>query len=194
MTKVQSYYIIAGWAEGSKLSFGMGRELEKRGLVKAKKVGQANIIIGHSAGCYMLPHKVSAQVIFLIGAPYWPGRSIVRRVFNNVVTDAPAQIKSWDSWRFLHNRLWNTAYIMARPFRTIKAWRSLRRMLVGLHDDSKIIIIRSSQDSFCSPDVRLLADECENVSFREVEGLHEDCWHNPGLYVDLIIKELLLPR
>jgi hypothetical protein len=185
-----SYYIIPGWSEGHWQAKRLARELEKRGVIKARKARQADIIIGHSAGCYMLPHKVKAKRIFLIGPPYWPGRSIVSRTFRNVIIDAPAQLKSWGWARFCLNRLWNGAYILIRPFRTINAWRSLRGILIGLHDESKIILIRSSKDCFCSPEAAQLAREYTNVTFREVPGLHEDCWHHPRPYVDLIIKEL----
>lgn len=190
MSNLPSYYIITGWAEGGRHSRLLGKELEKQGLIRARKAKRADIIVAHSAGCYMVPHKVQAKTIFLIGAPYWPGRPIGRRIFDNVITDAPVQMRSWGLLGFIRNRLWNTVYIIARPFRTITAWRSLRRMLVGLHNDSKIIIVRSSLDCFCTPDIRSLARSYENVSFKEVKGLHEDCWHDPGPYIDLILKEL----
>lgn len=189
MSKVRSYYIITGWAEGRWHSRRFGQELEKRGLVKAPSAAKADIIIGHSAGCYMLPSKIKAETVVLINPPYWPGKSMVVRIFNNSIVGAPAQIRNWGLWWFVRKRFWNGASTILRPLRIIKIWRSLQTMLVGLHD-SHIVIVRSSLDVFCSPDVHLLSRDYKNVSIREMKGLHEDCWHNPAPYIDLLLKEL----
>jgi hypothetical protein len=63
--------IIYGWTGGSWSTRQFRGELQKAGFKVISNREKANIIIAHSAGCYRVPNKASAQFILLIHRFMW---------------------------------------------------------------------------------------------------------------------------
>lgn len=183
-------YILPGWSEGPKLTKRLRRELKKAGFKISKKIELAEIIITHSAGCHILPTHINPKLVMIINPSYWPQRSVLINICRNIAWDLPGQIRDFGLLPLLRNRGWNIFYILSAPVRSIRVWRSLKQVLFEVLVHKKILIVRNSDDCFCTPRLAELVKDYKNIEVAKLPGLHEDCWFNPKPYVDLLLKEL----
>src|SRR5688572_18120710 len=65
--------IIYGWAEGHWHGHRLRKELKAAGLEYSHDPANADVIIAHSGGCYMLPDNSQANLVMLVGFPYYAG-------------------------------------------------------------------------------------------------------------------------
>src|SRR4051812_13441361 len=107
--------IIYGWAEGSWQSRLFTDELTKRGLVLTKNVGEADVIIAHSSGCYLIPHDITAKLILLIGLPHWPGRSVASGIIHKLMAEMKHHRRDRSLAWWLNKLAHNIWYIVTRP-------------------------------------------------------------------------------
>src|SRR4051812_17865495 len=107
--------IIYGWAEGSWQSKRFARELEKRGLRLTRDVQNADVIVAHSSGCYLVPKEIRAELILLIGLPYWPERSLAAGIMYKLVAEMRHHRRDRSLIWWLNKLAHNTWYILTRP-------------------------------------------------------------------------------
>ena len=173
--------IIPGFAEGSFHYSQLRKELQQAGFSVIHDAEQADVIIAHSGGCYLLPSASRAKQVFLIGYPYWPGRSLLTSIY----------LKFADL-RQQHGILFATkAWLINGWFacNVIHDWWLIR----GSHRRKDILtqplsgrhFIWNRYDSYCDPQA-VLALATPNDTFISIEGGHDDIWQNPTLYVHLL--------
>jgi len=56
--------------------------------------------------------------------------------------------------------------------------------------NKKVILIRNSNDKFCSPKIKQAVSKMPDVRFYELPGEHDDYYTNPRPYIALIPKDL----
>lgn len=183
-----SVFIQPGWAEN--------KWQEKRfigafppTLAAATSPEKADVIVAHSAACFDVQPVSRTKLIVLIGAPYWPNKSIFVRMFRHIVVQAPAQIRDWGFSFWFQKIAWNTFYVMAHPLSGHKNRGRLKREIFSQLAGRNVLIIRNHEDMYCSPQIAELARRY-GFKFAALGGSHEDCWFNPRPYIDLIRKEL----
>lgn len=182
--------IIYGWSEGPWQGQRFKAALAKTGLEIVKNPLKADIIIAHSEGCYWLPGGINPKLIALIGLPHWPGRSLITSTILNLIANAKTESRqdlSWWAAKLIHN----VFYIFSRPNLT---WRLLSRHnsanIPILKTGQKGLLIRASKDTYCSPNIQDLLPKLKPYVFKQIAGVHDDCWATPGPYIKLIKENL----
>lgn len=183
--------ILEGWAGGPKLSKRFRKAISERGFKVTKKLEEADFIFAHSTGCYLLPGRLRAKVIFMIDPPYWPGRRITGRWFDLIKNDRRLLKSDAGSSGFLSKKLWELFYIIKKPRFSWSVIRNQSHLdFLGRLDYKRIVLIRNKNDEFCSPAISDQLKSYKNIKYIELPGHHEDYYVNPSPYIDLLLKEL----
>jgi hypothetical protein len=178
--------LIYGIAEGSWHGKKFRRELIKAGYRLAADSSNADIIIGHSAGCYFLPETATGQVIMLIGPPYWPGRSINYRAAHKIWIDMKYAVKPRDCFYSLKKFFWNLYYLLTQARRTKRIIESANYDVEAIIKTHKAILVRNKDDAWLTPDLGHLPADEPAIIVRDLPGEHDDCWRHPESYVAIL--------
>ena len=181
-------FIVYGWSEGPWQSRKMRHLLEERGFEVTEQAVDADVIIAHSLGCYLVPPSAKDKLIILIGLPYWPGRPVIVSIFLNALENLKSSWRDGSWWlnKLAHN-LW---YILVKPSSTYYAvTRRHLSYLPRAHASQRVVLVRNADDIFCHPDIaQMLPDKLDYEYIDMPEKLHEDCWLNPTPYIKLAEK------
>lgn len=184
------FAIVHGWAEGPWQSKPMVRLLRELGWQQVRNPRQADVVIAHSSGCYLLSRKLSGKRIILIGPPLWPGRTLPESILRKLKEDlANSYSGRYGGWllKIAHN-WW---YIISRP---LASWHAATRMrteaLPAIAGDNRVIIVRNRDDTFCHADIAKLAPGLADCVFLSMSGGHDDCWTRPERYLGLVTGEV----
>ncbi len=175
--------ILYGFCEGPRVSKRFQADLEAEGYKIISDPSKADVIIGHSGGCFLLPEHLRAKHIIQIGLVHWPGRSVVGSLAQKLIADIRNHHQQGAMHFWLRKALWNFYYFWNIP--------ATIRMLIGRKRGyhwryGKITtVVRPDLDSFCTPKPELLPfkDKPRVVC---VPGQHDDCWRDPKPYLSLI--------
>src|SRR5262249_25082501 len=145
--------LLYGFCEGPRLAGRMLRALDKAGFAVVDDPYQAEIVIGHSGGCLLVPDDLPAHGIFQIGPPYWPGHWVLRSLIEKNVNDfknhrQDRMTRQWaDKFRWNLYYFWNMPrnFAMLRALEDSPSWRGRR-----------VTVVRNREDSFCTPDLKSL--------------------------------------
>ncbi|HXY18321.1 MAG TPA: hypothetical protein VEH48_02795 [Candidatus Nitrosopolaris sp.] len=182
--------IIYGWTGGSWSTRHFRDELQKAGFKVISNREKANIIIAHSAGCYRVPDKTSAQLILLIGVAYWPEKRLRSRAMNRFINGLKEDRDRGVLYIF-HRFMWQLFYAIIRPGDIVISLRNHKSLdFLEKLKDKRIILIRNSRDEYCSPNIARSITKYSNIKFVELLGLHDDYYTNPKPYIDLLLKAL----
>ena len=175
----KTFHIFYAWAEGPWHGRALAAALEQAGFAEAP-LQEATIVIAHSVGCYLLSPADVNKIVVLIGPPYWPGKSIVRRGLQKIWQDFRLHQTALPHW--LQKTMWNIVYVVSKPSMTVKAWRAVHHPDPLSTLPPHAMTIRNEADSFCTPELARL------IKHRVVSlpGQHDDCWEHPAAYVELV--------
>jgi hypothetical protein len=183
--------ILEGWAGGPKLTTKLRKELAVKGFAVSNNLINADIVVAHSTGCYMLPRDIKAKLLIFIDPPYWPGRSIVGRWIDLLKSDTSLLFNGLTLFDFLVKKFWETFYIFAKPSFTWSVIKNQSQLgFLDKHKGMRLVLVRNKDDQFCSPQIKARLSAYNNVRYKELPGDHEDYYSNPAPYIDLILKEL----
>jgi hypothetical protein len=171
--------IIYGWAEGSWQGKRMRKLLRSQGYHITKNAKEADVIIAHSGGCYMLPEQSRAQQVILIGLPYWPDKHPLISLREKLRQELK------DTWWY-KKTLFNTYYLLSRPRRWVRMSRAFKQRVVPAYESCSIYLVRNEQDSFLHPQKVVEVADAHEWQLKLVDGLHDDLWLNPERYIELI--------
>jgi len=182
--------VLVGWAEGPWQTKKFSAALNNSSLKVISDPSKADIVIGHSLGCYLVPKNLAGKKIFLIGLPYWPGRSTLSSIALKSKNELSGHRRdsglAWRVNKLMHN-IW---YILSRPSLSYYGLTRVDQEHLPDGKRNQVVIVRPSNDTFCHPEVMNLLPVAKDYSFIEIAGAHDDCWLNPKPYIDLILKEL----
>ncbi|HEV7454705.1 MAG TPA: hypothetical protein VGO07_05595, partial [Candidatus Saccharimonadales bacterium] len=142
---------------------------------------QADIIIAHSGGCFVLDPRPEQRII-MIGVPYWPDRSIFKSLCIKIASDFYHHHHQGELVFWLHKTGWNAVYSL--KIRT--HFRMLRGRARGAHWQYKnVTVARNIHDAMCTPDLSRLPFTTPQ-NFVELPGHHDECWVDPNPVVELV--------
>ncbi|HSX18234.1 MAG TPA: hypothetical protein VLE51_02685 [Candidatus Saccharimonadales bacterium] len=181
--------IIYGWAEGPWESQKFRELLQENEFEITNNPSNADIIIAHSSGCYLTPSDIHNKQIFLIGLPYWPGRSLLSSIIKKLKNEVDYHRRDKSLGWWLNKILHNTWYILSRPSASYFGLTKHKEKYLPSDSNNIVMVIRPSDDTFCHPDIMKLLP-MRDYKFIELPGAHDDCWVDPKPYIDLLLKEL----
>lgn len=176
-------YIAYGWPEGKWHGKKLRRALNDFNYQVVKLPEEADIIIAHSTGCYMLPPKVKAKLILLIGLPNWPNRSHIKRTRSKVGLEAK-------DWQWLQKTFWHVIYALFQPVRLYNVYKAYKIRCVPMYESTQVILVRNEQDTYMEKGVSEKLAKERNWSYQNLKGQHDDVWEDPLVYTEIINKSL----
>jgi hypothetical protein len=174
---MKTFCIVYGFAEGPITAKKLIKLLEKKGL-QLSQSKNADLIIAHSGGCFLVPNDCKASNIILVNPTIWPNRSL----FNSFMARKDKIISLTSLW-----------YAFAKPTANLQMLR--RRKLENLPIDSvrNVIIIRNTNDTYFSPEImNMLVDK--DVDAKVVAGDHDAIWSKPTIIEDLLNQASLYQK
>jgi len=175
--------ILYGFCEGPQVSKRFCAGLEKLGYRVIADPSQADLIIGHSGGCFLLPEHIRAQRILQIGIVHWPGRSVLGSLLRKLAADIKNHHREGALQFWVHKTFWNFVYFW-RPLHVSRMLQGRKR---GLHwrYGALTTVVRPELDVFCTPELQKLPF-AHAPRFVRLPGQHDDCWRNPTPYLKLL--------
>lgn len=176
--------ISYGFAEGHMQGKQLIKLLRQNGLSVTRKLTEADAIIAHSGGCYLLPEVGKAKVVMLIGFPYWTDKHPKQGLKEKLALEI--KDRYW-----LKKTFFNSIYFVAWPRRWYRMWHAFQGAnLPKATSFSSVISIRNENDPFMHPvESEVLAQE-RGWKVHKLAGGHDDLWHNPEQYVDILLESL----
>lgn len=160
------------------------RALEYAGYRTTRNPYEADIIIAHSGGCFLVPNDLPAQQVIMIGLTHWPGKSIVRALIEKNWADFRLHRRARNIRTWLHKFSWNLLYFWNMPH-NVAMLRGRRRG--DFWQAKHVALIRNKEDSFCTPDIKSLPF-VHAPKFVELPGQHDDIWLHSERYTNIIKK------
>ncbi len=174
---MKKVYVAYGWPEGKWHSKQLSEALTKAGYKLSNLPEKADVIIAHSAGCYMLPPDIKAQLILLIGLPNWPNKLLIKCTIKKVA------LESKDKYWF-QKTLFHVFYALTQPIRLYNVYRTYKRKT--LPKSNHVILVRNEQDTYMHDNVSQELAKQRKWSYKNLKGQHDDLWQNPHKYIEII--------
>ena len=174
-------YIEYGWPEGKWHAKLLAESLITAGFEVVDEPAEADVIIAHSGGCYMLPSDITPKLVLHIGLPNWPGRIVP----TSTLLKWNMETKNF----YWFKKLFYQGVYFFNPITTYKSWRAWTKKILFNYPSAKTILIRNNKDTYMHDETsRALATKRE-WQYIESPGMHDDLWENPEQYVELIAQQ-----
>ena len=183
LTFALSYGFVEGSAHGRKIS----KMLKKNGLEPARNLATADIIIAHSAGCWLLPDNARPKLTLYIGMPL-PLTSAQKTWLKTNWLSVKLLIANGNVLGMLRGALLNTYYALRHPRRSIYIIKGIKTAVPTIYPGSTTIFIANRNDPWPHSDRLFDYINNEDWAFMSLPGLHDNLWHHPTFYVDIIKK------
>lgn len=179
---MSSVCFIYGFCEGPRMSKGMLRALKRAGHTVTTDLYKADVVIAHSAGCFLVPKDLRAKQIIMIGLTHWPGKSLVWALVQKNWNDFHCHRRDRKGMAWVKKFAWNTIYFWNMR-RNLAMWQARTRG--DYWQVKRLTLIRNQEDTFCTPDLASLPFT-HKPRFVELPDQHDDCWLHPTRYVAVI--------
>ncbi|HEY1835693.1 MAG TPA: hypothetical protein VGG13_02630 [Candidatus Saccharimonadales bacterium] len=171
------YFILYGFVGGKTHSRKFRKLLAARGLQPAGSAELADIIVAHSAGCFMIPEATSARLIMLVGLPLQQQKTIttfLRAHRENIRAFA----ENRHIGRFMRIWTYSLYYGLRQPRRNYRAARMVGRTTLSIPNAEKthVVLIANRHDPWLKAP---LLDEYmakQPFSFISLAGSHDNIW------------------
>lgn len=177
LTYTISYGFLGGPAHSRKLR----RLLQAQGLKPVKQTAEPDIIIAHSAGCWLIPQASSARLVIFIGMPLAHDKP--RQVYWQVNRqNILAATKGLKLIKALGGIIFNIYYALTQPRRNRAIMREVRDPQPSILPQAKHVFIANRHDPW--PQSKQLEDllETRDWAFIGLPGSHNDIWEHPERY------------
>lgn len=172
-----SVAIIYGFAEGPRHGRALRRDLEAADFIVLKRPDEADIILTHSGGCYLVPMKNRAKSMIVVGPPFWPGKSPFVRYLFKTVRDFAANVKRRMVGYWLRKTLLNLVYLVLKPRDNLAIIRHLSTQPFYENiGQVPVMAVRNEHDDGCTPEISNLLAKDRRFSVITVLGQHDDLW------------------
>lgn len=178
--------IVPGFTEGHGTSRELRKLLVEQGFTISKKPEQADIVIAHSGGCFVIPEQATPKLTILINVPYWPRKYTAVSICEKITTTFIESLSRHTLRQWLMKLYQGSMYGM-RMRHNLEMLIGTKQGTLWKRTDLHTIVIRNMQDMFCTPDLKILPFATKPL-FLELPGSHDDCWDNPKAYAAIIQK------
>ena len=181
-SNVPTVCILYGFCEGGHTGLPLVCLLRERGYAITGSPSHADIVVGHSGGCFIVPEHATVKQYIMVGLPYWPGKSVFRALVEKNRLELRQYYGERRLGEWLRKFSWNLIYFWKVPsnIRMLRAQRNGR-----FWHTKHVVLVRNRQDRCCTPDITALSF-ANSAAFIELPGQHDDIWQHPEYYVDII--------
>lgn len=186
MKKPVTYAIIYGIGEGPLIGHRMRQILTAKGYAEVEPT-EAEIVLTHSGGAYMLPATARAKLyVHFNCTQYMPLRELLAAHRSKIRYDfnkrrANKQLLRWllalgaNGWYFLH---------ISRGLRMRLGFNRSEQLLGSLPTGQHVFICGKA-DRLSDSEI-LMRHTSQRHTYVSIEGGHDDCWRQPEPYVSAI--------
>lgn len=167
--------LLYGVMEGKRTGAKMVNELKKRGHDVVKSPGDADIIIAHSGGCLEAKEYPANQL--LIDPPFDLAGSFWRNFLRHIWFDISHVLPKYPLW-YVEKTLRNFSYGLIDISRIMRLYHTGKRLRSFAVPPHAVLVV--TNDTAWRKGTELPASA---VHFAVS---HDDCWRNPGKYLDLM--------
>lgn len=175
--------ISYGFAEGRGNARRMIKLLKQNGFSITRRLAEADIIIAHSGGCFLLPAHGRANIVLLVDIPYWPDKHISKGLKEKLALEIKNQF-------WLKKSSLNALYFIAWPMRWYRMWRAWNNMNIPSGEYASIVAVRNESDTFMHPVEGEVLAKKHGWETKIISGQHDDLWENPEHYVAILLEKL----
>ncbi len=183
-----SYGLFCGPLHGRVLR----AKLDASGLQCINDPTAADIVICHSAGCWLVPKNSHPKLVIYV-APIMAHPSVFiwlkANLFNSRLLISDRRILNGSS--ILIKNFW---YALSQPKRNSGIIHQAHSLVVPGHTEAKIVVIRNQFDPWQQPAGLQQYLKHRNWNFISLGGSHDNLWANPDPYIAIIqyyAKQLL---
>lgn len=180
-----TYSIVYGFLGGPAHGRELLSALKDIGLKPVRETEAADIIIAHSAGCWLIPARSTARLVIFIGMPLAqdnPAKTFREANLQNIRTSLKGQnIIAW-----FRGLVLDLYYAVMQPKRNWLIIRRARNVQPVILPEAAHVFIANRYDPWLrSKQLDKLLDS-GNWSFINLPGSHADIWKNPEHYASII--------
>lgn len=182
---MSNVFISYGFAEGDWNSRLLHEELREYDHTITTDISNADVVIAHSGGCFLVPAEKQYDLLLLVNTTYWPERSIFTRIRNKISKDTAHTCKQYGVVAWLNKTVRNIGYGLVHPGRARAMYIGMKGSSVPTVNARRIVVIRNRNDPWLSQSFHEVFTIPE-ATFISLPGEHDDIWENPERYVQLL--------
>ena len=171
-------YLAFGLGEGRIVARKFEYAATQRGFELTSNHNEADVVIGHSAGCYTLAHLLNTKTIILIGPP--TQISTTRDLMRAVSRKLRREYQELSLREFLAKNALNALYLVNVP----RAFHLRKFTLKRRLPEQTMTLIRNQHDDFTDKLIQL--HQSDGIRYLSMPGGHDDLWQNPSRYLDIL--------
>lgn len=184
--KPPTYAISYGFLSGPALSRQLRKDLRSFGYEEARSIVQADIVIAHSAGCWLVPKTASAKLLIYVGMPL--AQAHPHQTFKDARRqNIRAFIRHLHVWRGLVIGFCSLYYGLAQPVRNRNIVRDAKHARIATElADMHTVFIANRDDPWPQPEKLQTYVQERDWAFIGLPGSHNDIWEYPERYAAII--------
>lgn len=180
-----TYDILYGFLGGPAHSRKLRKLLEQQGLRQVKQSEEPDILIAHSAGCWLVPEASAARLVVSIGMPLLqkkPGRTFRQANRRNVMTF----IKDFRIFKGLAIGMYCVYYGVKQPDRNRSIVKQVNHGSLHIPARAEHVFIANRHDPWPQSDQLTEFIQTKDWAFIGLPGSHDDIWEHPERYAAII--------
>jgi hypothetical protein len=181
--------IIHGFAEGPAISKLFRQTLTESGFKLVDDPKEAQIIVAHSGGLFLLPENLHDKII-LLSAPSigYLGNSLLRPGLQKIWYDFRFAGREGAMGKWFIKSFFNSVYIISNPRKVRTMWRGVKTSGAALpaHQARSVLVIGHKGDPWSGHISAHEIAKHTTYGFMSHTGIHDDLWSNPQEYISVI--------
>jgi hypothetical protein len=173
--------ISYGLAGGPLCSRHLRQNLKESGFNVTSNLDKADIIIAHSAGCWLLPKMSQAQLVIYVGMP------INQEDPFKTLLSANSQMLNGSSLkRSLIIRLWSWYYWLTKPLLNLRIVRMAKTAEPVILSKAQSVFLANRYDPWTKGKKINQYVKKYHWAFIGLPGDHDDIWQSEAKYIAII--------
>ncbi len=186
--KPLSFALSYGFAEGSAHGRKISRLLKEAGFVPAAQLSDADIIIAHSAGCWLMQEGAKPTIVLYVGMPL-PLTNAQKIWLKSNWLSLRSVLAKGNIINMLRGFILNSYYSLKHFRRSVAIVKGVSTAVPTVFGSANTIFIANQHDPWPrSSRLQGYIDKQHKWSFISFPGSHNNIWQHPAYYVDIIKK------
>lgn len=181
-------YFAPGFTEGKWHTKKFAQAAARRSWRVTVRADEADVIVAHSGGCWIVPETASAKIVLLANPPCDYEGGLLRNTNHKIAFDYDAHKKARSLGVFLQKHVWNGVYFFAhipRHLAMLKLTAKYKAALPTVRAQTVIVTSTKGDPWTSNVSARNIAAH-PSYCFLSMPDGHDDLWLHPERYLDII--------